>query len=153
MKKGSKKLNFMGNEIAMFREWDETREPDWDLLKMPAHDAFLHFMTALNDCYGKKPALWALDGTYDGFKWVESVSDNPCVFGYTKTDGEAVDLILLNFSDQEATLVFDDENEYTMLLNTGWEEYGGQEKKVVSDYMSSVLAPFSGILLRRMDRD
>ena len=30
---------------------------------------------------------------------------------------------------------------------------GGQEKKVVSDYMPSVLAPFSGILLRRMDRD
>lgn len=75
------------------------------------------------------------------------------MFGYTKTDGEAVDLILLNFSDQEAALVFDDENEYTMLLNTGWEEYGGQEKKVVSDYMPSVLAPFSGILLRRMDRD
>lgn len=49
--------------------------------------------------------------------------------------------------------MFDDENEYTMLLNTGWEEYGGQEKKVVSDYMPSVLAPFNGILLRRMDRD
>ena len=25
-----KKLNFMGNELAMFREWDERREPDWD---------------------------------------------------------------------------------------------------------------------------
>lgn len=27
-----KKLNFMGNEIAHFREWDEKREQDWNLL-------------------------------------------------------------------------------------------------------------------------
>lgn len=25
-----KKLNFMGNELAMFREWDESRETDWE---------------------------------------------------------------------------------------------------------------------------
>ena len=35
-----KKLNFMGNELAHFREWDEKRELDWDLLKYPFHDAF-----------------------------------------------------------------------------------------------------------------
>lgn len=94
----------MGNEIAMFREWDETREPDWELLKLPAHDAFLSFMTELNGCYGREPALWALDGSYDGFKWAEAVSDDPCVFGYTRTDGKEVDLILLNFSDRKAEL-------------------------------------------------
>lgn len=42
-----KKLNFMGNELAMFREWDEARELDWDLLQYPAHDAFLRYMTEL----------------------------------------------------------------------------------------------------------
>ena len=25
----------MGNELAMFREWDERREPDWELLELP----------------------------------------------------------------------------------------------------------------------
>ena len=25
-----KKLNFMGNELAIFREWDESRETDWE---------------------------------------------------------------------------------------------------------------------------
>ena len=34
-----KKLNFMGNEMAHFREWDEKRPLDWDLLKYPFHDS------------------------------------------------------------------------------------------------------------------
>ena len=46
-----KKLNFMGNVIAMFREWDESREVDWNLLQFPSHDAFLCFMTELSSCY------------------------------------------------------------------------------------------------------
>ena len=147
-----KKLNFMGNELAMFREWDETREPDWDLLKMPAHDAFLHYMTELNNCYEKAPALWALDGAYDGFQWLEPVSDDPCVFGYTRTDGEAVDLILLNFSDHEAVFSLDDENAYTVLLNTNWEEFGGREKKTVPNMLQKTLSPYGGLLLtRRME--
>ena len=34
-----KKLNFMGNELGMFREWDESRPLDWELLSYPRHDA------------------------------------------------------------------------------------------------------------------
>ena len=142
-----KKLNFMGGEIAMFREWDESREPDWDLLKLPAHDAFLRFMTALNACYEREPALWARDAACDGFRWVESVSDNPCVFGYTRTDGESVDLILLNFSDREAALSLGGEDAYTVLLSTNWEEFGGREKK--ADAPPKALSPYGGLLLRR----
>ncbi len=144
-----KKLNFMGNEIAMFREWDETREPDWDLLKMPVHDAFMHFMAELNDCYEKEAALSTLDTTYDGFKWVESVSESPCVFGFTRTDGIVVNLVLLNFSDQKAELALNGEDAYTTLLNTGWEEFGGLEKRMYSDILPKTLAPYCGLLLRR----
>lgn len=43
-----KKLNFMGNEIGHFREWDEKRELDWNLLTFPAHQDFHRFMEDLN---------------------------------------------------------------------------------------------------------
>ena len=35
-----KKLNFMGNELGSFREFDETREIDWELLQYPKHYSF-----------------------------------------------------------------------------------------------------------------
>ena len=56
-----KKLNFMGNEIGQFREWDEKREQDWMLLDYPAHDAFAHFMKDLNKLYLEHSALWEKD--------------------------------------------------------------------------------------------
>ncbi len=52
-----KKLNFMGNEIGQFREWDERREQDWDLGKYPIHDAFRRCMAELNRLYLSHAAL------------------------------------------------------------------------------------------------
>ena len=64
-----KKLNFMGNELAMFREWDERREPDWDLLQYPAHADFHNFMVRLNRLYLEEQALWEADDAAEGFRW------------------------------------------------------------------------------------
>ena len=46
-----KKLNFMGNEMGHFREWDDKRELDWDLLKYPFHDAFQKYFAHLCRVY------------------------------------------------------------------------------------------------------
>lgn len=48
----------MGNEIGQFREWDEKREQDWNLLDFPIHEAFYHYMKELNHLYLDHPALW-----------------------------------------------------------------------------------------------
>ena len=70
-----KKLNFMGNEIAHFREWDEKREQDWNLLDFPKHREFAAYMQALNHLYLSEEALWN-DYGGDGFEWVHAVSQN-----------------------------------------------------------------------------
>lgn len=43
----------MGNELAHFREWDETKQCDWDLLTYPIHDAFHKYFAKLGDIYKK----------------------------------------------------------------------------------------------------
>lgn len=139
-----KKLNFMGNELAMFREWDERREPDWDLLKMPAHDSFHRYIRELNRVYLKKKAIWGLDHTYDGFKWVDCKSDNKCVFGYTRTDGKQTLLALFNFSDKEASIAPELDGKVTMLLNTDWESFGGKVKENKAQSVSQIISPYSG---------
>lgn len=37
-----KKLLFMGSELGQLREWTETQQQDFDILKFPIHDAFHH---------------------------------------------------------------------------------------------------------------
>lgn len=141
-----KKLNFMGGELAMFREWDERREPDWDLLKLPAHDAFHRYIGELNHLYLKKKSIWSLDHTYDGFKWVDCKSKNKCVFGYTRTDGKQTLLALFNFSDKEAAMAPELDGSATMLLNTGWESFGGNARRSTKKSIEKQLPPYCGIL-------
>lgn len=142
-----KKLNFMGNELAMFREWDETREPDWDLLKMPAHDSFHKYIIELNFLYVKSTALWKLDSTYDGFRRIESVSDNKCVFSYIRTDGKQQYMIVLNFSKQEATINTGFRKGY-LLLNTDWDVYGGSQIKSHKRTIAETIPPLSGFIYK-----
>lgn len=138
-----KKLNFMGNEIAMFREWDERRELDWDLLNMPAHDSFHRYIGELNRLYLKKKAIWAQDHTYDGFKWVDCKSDNKCVFGYIRTDGTQTLLALFNFSDKDAGIAPELDASATMLLHTNWDVFGGNTCSCTKE---SILPPYCGVL-------
>ena len=140
-----KKLNFMGNDLAMFREWDERREPDWDLLKMPAHDSFHHFISELNHLYKNNAALSAIDHTYDGFKWVDCKSDNKCVFGYTRTDGKDTILVLLNFDHKEAKCSFALEGDAALILDTCWERFGGTVKSNPVG-LPKTIAPFGGLV-------
>ena len=141
-----KKLNFMGNELAMFREWYERREPDWDLQKMPAHDSFHRYIGELNCLYLKKEAIWTLDHTYDSFKWVDCNSDNKCVFGYTRTDGKQTLLALFNFSDKEAVIAPELDGKVTMLLNTDWEPFGGNTKQAMRKSIPDLTPAFCGML-------
>lgn len=135
-----KKLNFMGNELAHFREWDEKRELDWGLLAFPLHDGFHAFMKELNRIYLETPAFWALDYDREGFRWVDCHEEEKCVYAFLRTDGKQELLALFNFSEKEHKdfpLLLNPEGQekkvgakreeggYTLCLSSNWDIYGG----------------------------
>lgn len=79
-----KKLNFMGNEIAHFREWDEKRPLDWELLQYPFHDSFQRYFARLGRLYATEPALF--DGEYDPacFEWVACESRDEGIYAWLR---------------------------------------------------------------------
>ena len=96
-----KKLNFMGNEIGQFREWDENRECDWMLLDYPKHQAFQNFMRDLNKLYISEPALY--QGEYDqkSFRWLEAEAVEERIYIYERMHGDDRFIIVLNMSDHQ----------------------------------------------------
>ena len=141
-----KKLNFMGNEIGHFREWDEKRELDWNLLTFPAHQDFHRFMEDLNHFYLEHPALSELDYDTEGFQWLECHAEEKCVYVFERCTkerrnetGKSRDqmnrqeriVAAFNFSDeeQEIEIKCEDKKFLKRVFSSEYKEYGGQEEK------------------------
>lgn len=148
-----KKLNFMGNEIGQFREWDERREQDWSLRNYPDHDAFHTYMTELNQTYLAHSALWSDDYNRDGFAWLDCHQEERCVYIIERRSREETLIAAFNFSCQEQSAALESTDaQLAVLFNTDWEKYGGstpEQHKIAAqkrDAAVLILPPFSGIL-------
>ena len=95
-----KKLNFMGNEIAQFREWDEKREQDWNILDYPIHNNFYKFMKKLNNIYLEYPALYKNDYEYSGFRWIDCHQEDKCIYVLERVCKEQRVIAIFNFSNE-----------------------------------------------------
>ena len=124
-----KKLNFMGNEIGHFREWDEKREQDWDLLTYPAHQDFHRFMTDLNHFYLEHPAFSEKDYDSDGFLWLDCHSEEQCIYAFERTGKDERIAAVFNFSGVEQAgyqLEIPDAAELKQIFSSELPEYGGK---------------------------
>ncbi len=138
-----KKLNFMGNEIGHFREWDEKREQDWGLLDYPAHQHFHQFMMDLNHLYLKHPALYEKDFETEGFQWLDCHQEETCVYAFERKGTQERIAAVFHFSDQEQKdykLTIPDAEKLELLLSSNDVRYGGSE----ADEKASLLADKKG---------
>ena len=126
-----KKLNFMGNEIAMIREWDETKEPDYFLLKYPLHDSFRRYIEELNKVYSEEPALYERDYDPDGFKWIAINDMQNNVYGIRRNGISSSVAAFFNFSNAKHEYVYTPEQDetLTLILHSDWEVFSGTVKK------------------------
>lgn len=149
-----KKLNFMGGEFAQFREWDESREQDWELLKYPLHDSFRRFITDLSMLYDNRISLHSGEYNPSCFKWIITDEDEASLFAYIRQSGGEKTVCALNLSDMPRTARFSlgDDDILRELINSDSDIYSGttptvpdvSEKRGPDGCFEIRLAPFSG---------
>jgi 1,4-alpha-glucan branching enzyme len=67
-----KKLLFMGGEFGQISEWYCKVSLDWHLAEQEAlHHQLQYFVKKLNELYKSVPALWEVDFSHTGFKWMD----------------------------------------------------------------------------------
>ncbi len=94
-----KKLNFMGNEFAQFREWDYQAGIDFCLLDYDTHKNMFEFTKALNKFYLDSPELYAEDFSWSGFEWLVPDDNLQNIIVFKRMDGRGNELIYVaNFS-------------------------------------------------------
>ncbi len=124
-----KKLLFMGQDIGEFNEWNEARQVEWDLRKVPEHEGIALLVKDLNGLYKSQKALYELDGEPDGFEWMNNISGNDCYLSYVRKGPEPEDMLVVvaNFAgvEQEITTGVPYEGKYKEIFNTDNIKYGG----------------------------
>ena len=94
-----KKLSFMGNEFAQFREWDYENQLEWFMLKYPRHTEMSRFVRRLNHFYLENSQLWEIDDGWDGFEWIEANQNEFNIISYRRKNIAGEELtVVLNFS-------------------------------------------------------
>ena len=95
-----KKLNFMGNELGQFREWDEKRGQDFCLLDNEKHRGFHEYMKKLNKCYLSETAFYEEDYESKGFEWADCHSESELLYSIIRRGRKNTVIALFNFNNK-----------------------------------------------------
>lgn len=126
-----KKLNFMGYEIAQFKEWDYRQGIEFFLKKFEKHSKISDFIRDLNFFYKNCKQLYEIDESWKGFEWlvVDDRFNNVLAFNRYAENGESLTAIV-NFSgvDLHDYGIGITKGKYRIAFNTDSKKYGGEGK-------------------------
>ncbi len=124
-----KKLMFMGQEFAQFKEWNYKTGLDWDVLEFDEHKKHQYFIEELNKFYNEHKELWEADSDWSGFKWISSDDNSNSVIVFRRFDRSGNELVVVcnfqpNYHEQYSFGVpfYAD---YEEIFTTEKPEYGG----------------------------
>lgn len=99
-----KKLAFMGQEFAQFKEWDYQSELDWVLLQYEAHRQIHEFSKQLNRFYLDHSVMWEIDFSWEGFEWISNDDYTQSIISFRRKNKDGKELIVVcNFCPVERT--------------------------------------------------
>lgn len=122
-----KKLLFMGDELAQWREWSHEHGLDWHLLEEPPHEGVKQLVADLNRLYRGEPALYAGDHAPSDFAWIDANDAERSVLSFLRL-GERPIAVLSSFTPvvrYEYRVGLPLAGPWEEILNTDAAEYGG----------------------------
>jgi 1,4-alpha-glucan branching enzyme len=90
-----KKLLFMGQEFAQGTEWNHDVELPWWLLQYELHAGVQRLVRDLNTLYREQPALHRLDGSGEGFEWIDAHDGERSIYAWIRKDGQGGQVIVV----------------------------------------------------------
>lgn len=158
-----KKLTFMGQEFAQYKEWNFKQSLDWDLLEYEEHNKYHEYIKALNQLYKKSKPFWELDTGWDGFSWISGDDSKNSVIAFRRMSRTEEIIAVISFQPVEHDVYeigVPYYGEYTEIFTTDAIEFGGsgivnlpqlsREKPMHGMYHSIALrlAPMSAVFLK-----
>ncbi|WP_230267292.1 1,4-alpha-glucan branching protein GlgB [Allobaculum fili] len=140
-----KKLNFMGNELGMLREWDEQKGCDWFLRKYPMHSSFERFFAEMTGvCTENDAFFYGYDPT--NFQWINADDSDHNTFSFMRKGSKDVFVFIINFSTNPYTLQFGVpfQGMYQEVINTQWSRFGGRIENEQPQVLRAFHLPLEG---------
>lgn len=131
-----KKLLFMGQEFAQFKEWSEARSLDWGLLDFERHAQMKEYTKALNNLYLKYDAFYANDYDPIGFEWLDCSNPELSIVSFVRRGSTRKNhlMFVCNFTPVEREdyeIGVPSEGIYKQIFTSDLKEYGGKGKGIV----------------------
>jgi 1,4-alpha-glucan branching enzyme len=124
-----KKLLFMGNEIAMWQEWNHEDGLPWAYVDDPPHAGVRRLVRDLNRLYAEQPSLYEVDYDPSGFQWIDCNDNENSVISLVRRSRDGTPIVgVFNFTPvvrHGYRIGVPDPGVYRELLNTDAEPYGG----------------------------
>ena len=139
-----KKLNFMGNELASWDEWNENKSLSWELKRFPKHDSVSRLVRDLNLIYRSESAMHYEEYNPVHFNWLMVDNKNDSVFAFERRVGDSHLVFVFNMTPnyyENYDIGITREGTYHEIFNSDKDVYGGSNAYNGLDVMSYYWGP------------
>ena len=123
-----KKLNFMGNELGSFDEWDESKSLPWVLKTYPAHDSISRLMRDLNLIYRHEKAMYFEEHNPAHFHWLMVDNANDSIYAFQRNVDKETLIFVFNMTTnyyESYSIPLLESGTYEEMFNSDKDVYGG----------------------------
>ena len=123
-----KKLNFMGNELASFDEWNENKSLPWNLKTYPIHYSVSRLVRDLNLIYRHEKAMYFEEHNPAHYHWLMVDNMNDSIYAFQRNVGDDTLVFVFNMTTnyyESFAIPLMQSGTYQEIFNSDKDVYGG----------------------------